>query len=83
MFDTLFHRGWLGPFRELWPGETRFDEAFDLGTPRVDLIDREEEILVRAEVPGVDNTNAEFKDGILEIHLPKTHKTERRQIKVD
>ena len=136
MFDTLFHRAWLGPFRELWPGETRFDEAFDLGTPRVDLIDREEEILVRAEIPGVDkkdlevdltdrqlrikgvhrreetkeegelicseiahgafsrtvrlpaeldvdNTNAEFKDGILEIHLPKTHKTERRQIKVD
>jgi HSP20 family protein len=26
---------------------------------------------------------AEFKEGILEIHLPKTHKTERRQITVE
>jgi HSP20 family protein len=136
MFDTLFHRGWLRPFREVWPGWTRFEETFDLGTPRVDLIDRDEEVLVRAEIAGVnkkdlqvdltgqhlhikgerrreekreegelvrseiargtfsrtirlpedidfDNAKADFKDGILEIHLPKTHKTERRHIKVD
>jgi HSP20 family protein len=136
MFDTMFHRGWLRPFRHVWPEWARFEETFNLGTPRVDVIDREEEILVRAEVPGVDKTDldvdltgrnlcikgerrheekkeegevvrseiargtfsrtillpddldfdkakADFKDGILEIHLPKTHKTERRQIKVD
>ena len=137
MFDTLFHRGWLRPFRDVWPQWPGFDETFDLGTPRVDVIDRDEEILVRAEVPGVDKKDlevdltgqhlriqgerrreekkeeegefvrseiargtfsrtvrlpqdlefgkakADFKDGILEIHLPKTHKTERRQIKVD
>ena len=136
MFDTLFHRSWLRPFRDVWPRWSRFDETFDLGTPRVDVIDRDEEVLVRAEVPGVekkdleidltgrhlriqgerrweekkeegelvrseiargtfsrtirlpeelefDKAKADFKDGILEIHLPKTHKTERRQIKVD
>jgi HSP20 family protein len=136
MFDTMFHRGWLRPFRETWPQWAGFEGAFDFGTPRVDVIDREEEILVRAEVPGVEkkdlavdltgrdlhikgerhreekkeegefvraeiargtfsrtirlpedldfeNAKADFKDGILEIHLPKTHKTERRQIKVD
>ena len=136
MFDTMFHRGWLRPFREMWPEWARFDETFDLGTPKVDVIDRDEEILVRAEVPGVDKNDlkvdltgqhlriqgerlreekkeegefvrseiargtfsrtvrlpedldfdkakADFKDGILEVHLPKTHKTERRQIKVD
>ena len=135
MFDTMFHRGWLRPFRGMWP-EWPLDEPFDLGTPRVDVIDREEEILVRAEVPGVDKKDlsvdltgqhlriqgerlreekkeegefvrseiargtfsrtvllpedldfdkakADFKDGILEIHLPKTHKTERRRVKVE
>jgi HSP20 family protein len=99
------------------------------------LIDREEELLVRAEVPGVEkqdleielvgqvltlkgerkheeteekgtyyrseiargsfvrslrlpenvdleNAKAEFKDGVLEVHLPKTEKTERRRIEV-
>jgi len=135
MFDTFFHRGWLRPFRELWPEWGRLEEGFELVAPRVDLIDREGEILVRAEVPGVEKKDlhvdltgqlltirgerrreekeeegelfraeiargsfsrsirvpedgdyekaqAEFKDGMLEIHLPKTHKTERRHIEV-
>jgi HSP20 family protein len=136
MFDTLFQRGWMRPFRDVWPQWARFDDTFDLGTPRVDVIDRDDELLVRAEVPGVDKKDlgvdltgqhlriqgkrgreekteegefvrseiargtfsrtvrlpedldfdkakADFKDGILEVHLPKIHKTERRQIKVD
>jgi len=140
MFDTMFHHGWHGgwlrPFREVWPQWAKLDETFDVGTPRVDVIDRDKEMLVRAEVPGVDKKDlhldlterhlcikgerrreetkeegelvrseiargtfsrtillpedldfdkakADFKDGILEIHLPKTHKTERRHIKVD
>jgi HSP20 family protein len=134
-FDSLFHRGWLRPFREAWPDLARFEETFGIGAPRIDVLDRDEEILVRAEVPGVDRKDlqvelsgqmltihgerrreekeekgeyfrseiahgmfsrtirlpeevaldkaaAEFKDGILEVHLPKTHKTERRRIEV-
>jgi HSP20 family protein len=133
-FDTLMHRGWMHPFREVWPEWARLESRLDI-TPRVDVIDRETEILVRAEVPGVDKndlevelagdlltikgerkleetkeegaffrseiargsfsrtirlpaevaleeTQAEFKDGVLEIHLPKTEKTERRRIEV-
>jgi HSP20 family protein len=136
MFDTLLNRGWLRPFREMWPEWTAFEERVDVTVPRIDLIDREKEILVRAEVPGVDKkdltvdlsgglltirgerrheekteegelyraeisrgtfsrtmrlpedvdfekSKASFKDGILEIHLPKTHVTERRHIKVE
>ena len=135
MFDTMLHRGWLRPFRDLWPEWGRFEERMELITPRVDVIDRDEEILVRAEVPGVEKKDlhvdltgqlltirgerrheekegegelfraeisrgsfsrtirvpedvdfekakAEFKDGMLEIHLPKTHRTERRHIEV-
>ena len=134
-FDTLLHRGWLRPFREMWPEWGRVSEGFEFVAPRVDVIDRDEEILVRAEVPGVEKKDlhvdltgqvltirgerrreekeekgeffrseiatggfsrairvpedvdlekakAEFKDGMLEIHLPKTHRTERRHIEV-
>jgi HSP20 family protein len=134
-FDSLFHRGWLRPFREAWPELARLEETFGMGMPRVDVLDRDEEILVRAEVPGVEKKDlqvdlsgqlltihgerrreekeekgdyfrseiahgefsrtirlpeevalgkakAEFKDGILEVHLPKTHRTERRRIEV-
>ena len=136
LFDTLFHRGWLRPFRESWPEWAGLGETFEMAAPRVDLIDREEEVLVRAEVPGVEKKDlevdlsgqmltirgerrreekkeegeyfrseiahgsfsrtlrlpeevdfekarAEFADGMLEIHLPKTHKTERRRIAVE
>jgi len=30
MFDTFFHRGWLMPFRELWPEWSRLEEGLDL-----------------------------------------------------
>jgi len=136
VFDSFFHRGWLLPLREVWPQFARVGDVLDFTSPRIDMIDREDEILVRAEIPGVDkkdvqvdlsgpnlsirgerrreekveegefvrseiargafrrtirlpedldldNAKAEFKDGVLEIRLPKTHKTERRQIKVD
>ena len=133
MFDTLLHRGWVRPFRDIWPEWTFLGERLDLTTPHVDLIERDEELLVRAELPGVDKkdleidltdglltirgerrkeekteegevyraeithgtfsrglrlpqpvdfekANAELKDGVLEVHLPKTHRTERRRI---
>jgi HSP20 family protein len=135
MFDGLFHRGFLRPMRDVWPDWARFDEAQGLVNPRVDVLDREGEVLVRAEVPGVEKKDlkvelagqmltisgerhreekeekggyfhseiahgsfsrtirlpqdvtlekvtAEFKDGMLEVHLPKTEPTEHRRIDV-
>jgi HSP20 family protein len=134
-FDTLFHRGWMHPFRAMLPEWGRLEQRLDFVAPRVDVIDREEEVLVRAEIPGVEKKDihvdlsgqlltikgerrhearkekgeyfraeiasgsfsrtirmpedvdrekaeAEFKDGMLEVRLPKTHKTPRRQIEV-
>ena len=135
LFDTLMHRGWLRPFREMWPEWPFGGEEMGFRAPRVDLIDREEELLVRAELPGVDKKDldinltgstltlhaetrkeekktegeyfraeiahgafsrmlhlpeeilpeavkATFENGVLEVHLPKAHKVERRKIEV-
>ncbi len=135
LFDTFFRHGWLQPWHEIWPEGRLFGEPFDLRTPRMDLIDREGEFLVRAELPGVTkdeltvdlvgqtltikgehkrekketegeyyraeishgtfsrsvhlpeeveqkDIKAEFENGVLEIHLPKLHKVERRRIAV-
>ena len=136
MFDTMTHRGWLRPFHDMWPEWVGFGETFGPSTPQVDVIDRDEEILVRAEVPGVDkkdldgsmtedsvcikgsvqhekeeekgeyyrretasgsfartvylpgevDTNkvkAKFKDGILEMTLPKLKQSKRQKISLD
>ncbi|NCA72201.1 MAG: Hsp20/alpha crystallin family protein [Sphingobacteriia bacterium] len=140
-FDAMMHgmpfgwrHGWMHPLRETLPEWARLEQGFEL-SPRVDVIDREQEILVRAEVSGVEKddleielagqlltlkgerkheqteeqgtfyrseiargsftrsirlpedvdfekTTAELKDGVLEIHLPKTERTERRRIEV-
>lgn len=135
MFDSFIHRGWLHPFRDLWPGLSSLEEAVELRMPRIDVLDRDEELVVRAEVPGVrredlaielagdlltlrgeqrhekkveegqtvrreigcgtftrsltlpsgldtEHVKAELKDGILEVHLPRLAKTERRRIEV-
>ena len=135
MFDSLFHRGWLRPFRDVWPEWNFLGHRLETVTPHVDLVEHDEEILIRAEVPGVEKKDlkldlsgdlltirgerrkeeksekgevyreeiehgtfsrtirlpqsvdvekavAEFKDGMLEVRLPKTHKTERRRIEI-
>jgi HSP20 family protein len=135
LFESFLSRGWLRPFREMWPEWARFEEGLELRTPRVDVINRDEEVLVRAELPGVkredltveltgdlltirgeqhheerkeegdvvraeiargafcrtmtmpagldaEHVKAEFKDGVLEVHLPKLEKTERRRIEI-
>ncbi|HZR03477.1 MAG TPA: Hsp20/alpha crystallin family protein [Burkholderiales bacterium] len=57
MFDELFSRGWMRPFRE---------RMADLGlpwepkTPKLDILDREEEVVVRAEVPGMNKEDLEI-----------------------
>jgi HSP20 family protein len=135
MFENLFSRGWMRPFREMWPDWGRLEETVELRTPRVEVIDGDAEVLVRAELPGVkredltvelaggvlsikgekrheerkekgetvrsefaygafrrtmalptgldtEAVKAEFHDGVLEVHLPKAEKTERRRIDI-
>jgi HSP20 family protein len=133
--DQMIPRGWLPAMR--WPRLFAPDlEAIAGGVPKVDVIDRENEILVKAEMPGVkkedirvslvgnvitikgetkreekeekgdyyrceisrgefsrmltlpadvDETKAkaELRDGVLEISLPKTEATKKRDIKVE
>jgi HSP20 family protein len=135
MFDSFLHRGWIRPFRDMWPEWAPLAGRMEFAMPHLDLIEHEKEILVRVALPGVDKkdlkldlsgdlltiagerrqdekteegevyraeiacgaftrtirlpeavdvekVDAEFKDGMLEIHLPKTHETERRRIEI-
>ena len=53
-FDEFIPRRWLRAFRREWPQWGDLTAPFEGRMPRVDLIDRENEIVVRAEAPGVD-----------------------------
>ncbi|MEW6133475.1 MAG: Hsp20/alpha crystallin family protein [Pseudomonadota bacterium] len=132
LFEGFFPRGWLRPMRWEWPSLAEIERRF----PKVDVIDRDNEIVVKAEVPGVDKKDIEvtttdntvtikgktsheeteekgdfyrceisrgafsrtvalpgevdgsqakasFKDGILELTLPKQAKSKRVSVKID
>jgi HSP20 family protein len=136
MFESGFPRGWMRPFRTEWPSWAEGAAPFEGKTPKVDVIDRDKEVIVKAELPGVDKkdvdvsvTNntvtikattsheekeekgdyyrcemsrgafsrtvglpaevaedkakAKFKDGVLELTLPKVKETKRHTIKVE
>lgn len=136
VFENLMPRGWLRPFawdRPLW---SELGGRFEMKAPRIDVLDRDEEVVVRAEMPGVDKKDVEvsvnettvtikgkttheekeekgdyyrceisrgaftrtialparvdgakskaaFKDGILELTLPKLEKSKRHAVSVD
>ncbi len=137
MFEgSLFPRGWMSPFRWERPLWRETAAAFEGRMPSVDVVDREDEIVVRAELPGVEKKDlevsmsdgtvtikastkheekeekgdyyrceisqgsfartvtlpaevdgskakAKFKDGLLELTLPKIEKSKRHSISVD
>jgi HSP20 family protein len=138
--ERFFSSGWpdYDPwsfFRRPWPSLLR-EGALGMRLPKVDVIDRDEEVVVKAELPGVkkedldvtlgddsltlrattksetkeekgqyfrreisrgefsrtiplpcvvqgDKAKATFKDGVLEIAIPKAAGAKRRVIKID
>jgi HSP20 family protein len=134
-FDDYFSRGWLQPFRWARPSWGDLPMPFEGKMPKVDVIDREDEIIVKAEVPGVnkddldisvtensvsikgstrkeekeekgdyyrceissgsfsrivplpadvdpEKASSTFKDGVLELTMPKVKKAKRHTVKV-
>lgn len=136
MFENYLSRNWMHPFRMEWPSFPKIAAPFSGKIPSVDVIDRDNEVIVKAELPGVDKkdidisvtqntvtikgttsheekeekgdyyrcemsrgsysrtlslpadvdegkSKAKFKDGILELSLPKLKKSKRHTIKVE
>lgn len=60
MFDKFFTRGWMRPLRWEWPALGELNRVFDARLPRVDVIDRDNEIIVKAELPGVNKKDVDI-----------------------
>ena len=136
MFENFMGAEWPRPLQWEWPRMMRMRMPLEGKMPRVDVIDRKADILVRAELPGVDKKDldvslsensvtikgstrqeskqeegdyyrceiaqgafmrtlplpcavdsdaakANFKDGLLELVLPKRETAKRHSIKVE
>lgn len=80
-FDAFLRRGWMRPLRDLWPDWAPMQPGLELAMPRVDLIDREDEVLVRAELPGVtkDDLKVELVGDLLTIAGERRHEEKVEQ----
>ncbi|TFH87903.1 Hsp20/alpha crystallin family protein [Billgrantia azerbaijanica] len=129
MFDSLLARDWIHPLR--WERLSPFEPRL----PRVDILDRDAEVVVRAEIPGIeredldvsvtdrtvtikgesrketrdeegeyyrceisrgsvlravelpcdidaDKAEASFRNGVLELTLPKVREAHRRKVDI-
>jgi len=136
MFENFSTKGWLRPFHWDTPAMADLTVPFETTMPSVDVLDRDNEILVKANLPGVEKKDidisltkssvtikgqtsheekeekgdyyrceiskgsylrtltlpsdvddkkakAKFKDGVLELTLPKLEVAERHSIKID
>ncbi len=81
MFEGLWPRGWLPRFHGGlldWP-ELR--ETLDYRVPSVDVIDRDAELVVRAELPGVDKKDLDVSlaDQVLTIRGHTLHEEQEEK----
>lgn len=62
LFDRLMSRGWLAaPTSWNWPLWGGLEEAFQsIRVPQIDVIDRDKDVLIRVELPGVDKKDLEI-----------------------
>ena len=133
VFGEYFNQNWLRPFRDIRMGDLW--GTYEMHSPRMDMIDNDDEIIFKVELPGVDKKDldvsisdnlltikgtskkesekekdnyysseirkgsfcrsvslpnnvdsskikAEFKNGLLELSIPKVAKTSRKTVKV-
>jgi HSP20 family protein len=72
MMESFFPRRWMQPFRWEMP---HFPELAELKMPKVDIIDRDTEIVVKAELPGVakDDIDLSITDNTVTIKASTSH----------
>ena len=54
LFDEFMSRNWLSPVHFNWPNKRLLRSVMSGKLPNVDIIDRDKEIVVKAEIPGFD-----------------------------
>lgn len=59
LIENLFSRPWMEPMGWRRPLLAEL-ESFEMKFPRIDMVDRDSELLVRAELPGIDKKDLEI-----------------------
>lgn len=83
MFDTFFRRSWPRFLQSDWFPTTESMLPFNGRLPKVDVIDREAEIEITAEIPGVDKKDLDISVGSDSLTLKGSTRREEKEEKGD
>jgi HSP20 family protein len=83
MFEGFMPRGWMRPWQREWPLWSRLPAPFEGRMPTVDVIDRENEVVVRAEVPGVEKKDLDVSVAEDTVTIKATTRREEKEEKGD
>ena len=82
-FSEFGRQGLLHPFSWAWPKEMEAMAPFEGRVPRVDMVDRDNEVVVRAELPGVKKDDLEITLSehtvTIEAHTSREEKEEKEE----
>jgi HSP20 family protein len=82
-FSEFGRRGLLHPFSWGWSKEMEAMAPFEGRTPKVDMVDKDDEVVVRAELPGVKKDDLEVtlseRTVTIEAHTSREEKEEKQE----
>ncbi len=81
MFEGFSPRDWMRPMRWERPEWAILEAPFEGRTPKVDVVERDAEIMVRAELPGVNKNNLDVSVTDDNVTIKATTKSEREEEK--
>lgn len=77
-FDSMFRRGWRHPMLERLSDWGR-EPAFAGKAPSVDVIDQDDQVLIRAELPGVDKKDIDVTVTDETVSIKGTSSSEKEE----
>jgi HSP20 family protein len=81
LFEETFPRGWM--HRWGWPSWGELTRPMERISPRVNVIDRDDEVIVRAEIPGVKKEDLDISLTENAVSLKGTTRHEEKEEKGD
>ncbi len=82
LFDQFLRRNWMRPWHLDWPALPELSLP-ELKAPKVDVLDREGEIVVKAEIPGVDKKDIDISVGEDSVSIKGETRKEEKEEKGD
>lgn len=81
MFDEFFSRRWMRPFHFERPSWSHLSAPFEGRSPQINVVDRDDEIFVKAELPGVDKDDVEISMTGNSVTIKGSTRTEEKEEK--